>query len=44
VVLDGLEGGEQVITAGQLKLDSGTHVAIAENRTLKLDGAEPASE
>lgn len=44
VVLDGLEGGEQVITAGQLKLDSGTHVAIAEDRTLKLDGAEPASE
>ncbi len=44
VVLDRLEGGEQVITAGQLKLDSGTHVAIAENRTLKLDGAEPASE
>ncbi len=44
VVLDGLEGGEQVITAGQLKLDSGTHVAIAENRTLKLDGAKPASE
>lgn len=44
VVLDGLEGGEQVITAGQLKLDSGTHVAIAQNRTLKLDGAEPASE
>ncbi len=44
VVLDGLEGGEHVITAGQLKLDSGTHVAIAENRTLKLDGAEPASE
>jgi len=44
VVLDGLEGGEQVITAGQLKLDSGTHVAIAESRTLKLDGAEPASE
>ncbi len=44
VVLDGLEGGEQVITAGQLKLDSGTLVAIAENRTLKLDGAEPASE
>ncbi len=44
VILDGLEGGEQVITAGQLKLDSGIHVAIAESRTLKLDGAEPASE
>ncbi|WP_313285768.1 efflux RND transporter periplasmic adaptor subunit [Stutzerimonas kunmingensis] len=44
VVLDGLEGGEQVITAGQLKLDSGAHVAIAESRTLKLEGTEPASE
>ncbi|MGE6190378.1 efflux RND transporter periplasmic adaptor subunit [Stutzerimonas stutzeri] len=44
VILEGLEGGEQVITAGQLKLDSGAHVAIAENRTLKLDGTEPASE
>ncbi|MAK86066.1 MAG: efflux transporter periplasmic adaptor subunit [Pseudomonas sp.] len=45
VVLDGLEGGEQVITAGQLKLDSGTHVAIAESRTLKLEGSQqPATE
>ena len=44
VILDGLEGGEQVITAGQLKLDSGAHVAIAESRTLKLEGTEPASE
>lgn len=45
VVLDGLEGGEQVITAGQLKLDSGTHVAIAESRTLNLEGSQqPATE
>ncbi len=45
VVLDGLEGGEQVITAGQLKLDSGAHVAIAESRTLKLEGSQqPATE
>ncbi|MBU2333194.1 MAG: efflux RND transporter periplasmic adaptor subunit [Gammaproteobacteria bacterium] len=45
VVLDGLEGGEQVITAGQLKLDSDTHVAIAESRTLKLEGSQqPATE
>ncbi|RRU70321.1 efflux RND transporter periplasmic adaptor subunit [Stutzerimonas xanthomarina] len=40
VVLDGLEGGEQVIIAGQLKLDSGAHVAIAESRTLKLEGSQ----
>ncbi|PNG00032.1 efflux RND transporter periplasmic adaptor subunit [Stutzerimonas kunmingensis] len=45
VVLDGLKGGEQVITAGQLKLDSDTHVAIAESRTLKLEGSQqPATE
>ncbi len=45
VVLDGLKGGEQVITAGQLKLDSGAHVAIAESRTLKLEGSQqPATE
>ncbi len=45
VVLDGLEGGEQVITAGQLKLDSGAHVAIAESRTLKLEGSQqPVTE
>ena len=32
-------------TAGQIKLDSGTHVAIAESRTLKLEGSQqPATE
>ena len=36
VVLEGLEAGEQVVVAGQLKLDSGAHVAIAEKRTLEL--------
>lgn len=36
VILEGLEAGEQVVIAGQLKLDSGTHVAIAEKRTLEL--------
>ncbi|MGE8496151.1 MAG: efflux RND transporter periplasmic adaptor subunit [Pseudomonas sp.] len=29
VILDGLKAGEQVVTAGQLKLDNGSHVAIA---------------
>ncbi|MBK3866419.1 efflux RND transporter periplasmic adaptor subunit [Pseudomonas stutzeri] len=45
VVLEGLEDGEQVVTAGQLKLDSGTHVAIAESRTLKPEGSpQPAND
>jgi membrane fusion protein (multidrug efflux system) len=37
VILEGLEAGEQVVIAGQLKLDSGAHVAIAEKRTLELE-------
>lgn len=36
VILKGLEAGEQVVIAGQLKLDTGAHVAIAEKRTLEL--------
>ncbi len=35
LILDGLEGGERVITAGQLKLDNGTHVSLADTRTLE---------
>lgn len=41
VVLEGLQAGEQVVVAGQLKLDNGAHIAIAEKRTLEL---EPNSE
>ena len=37
VILKGLEAGEQVVIAGQLKLDTGAHVAIAEKRTLELE-------
>lgn len=41
VILEGLDVGEQIVIAGQLKLDNGAHVAIAEKRTLEL---EPNSE
>lgn len=34
LVLKGLKAGEQVVTAGQLKLDNGAHVAIVEDQTL----------
>jgi membrane fusion protein (multidrug efflux system) len=30
VILKGLQAGEQVVTAGQLKLDNGAHVAIVD--------------
>ncbi|QLF92326.1 efflux RND transporter periplasmic adaptor subunit [Pseudomonas sp. ABC1] len=35
VILKGLESGEQVITSGQLKLDNGAHVRIAEQNRLR---------
>ncbi|TBU99740.1 efflux RND transporter periplasmic adaptor subunit [Stutzerimonas kirkiae] len=35
VILKGLESGEQVITSGQLKLDNGAHVRIAEKNRLR---------
>ncbi|WP_217475016.1 efflux RND transporter periplasmic adaptor subunit [Stutzerimonas stutzeri] len=41
VILEGLDDGEQVVIAGQLKLDSGAHVSIADKRTLEV---EPNSE
>ncbi|WP_137819926.1 efflux RND transporter periplasmic adaptor subunit [Pseudomonas sp. 2FG] len=37
VILKGLASGERVVTAGQLKLDSGSHVSIA------ADQAQPAA-
>ena len=37
VVLEGLEGGEQVVTSGQLKLDNGAAVAIVAERDLQQE-------
>jgi membrane fusion protein (multidrug efflux system) len=34
LVLKGLKAGEQVVTAGQLKLDNGAHVAVADDSSL----------
>ena len=34
LVLKGLEAGEQVVTAGQLKLDNGAHVVVADDSSL----------
>jgi len=33
VISDGLAGGETVVTAGQLQLSEGTHVAIRQAKT-----------
>ncbi|WP_443192132.1 efflux RND transporter periplasmic adaptor subunit [Pseudomonas indica] len=41
VILKGLQAGERVVTDGQLKLDSGAHVAIVDSLALP---AEPNSQ
>ncbi|HLD66476.1 MAG TPA: efflux RND transporter periplasmic adaptor subunit [Pseudomonas sp.] len=40
VILKGLKNGEQVVSAGQLKLDSGAHVALVDDQA---QAAEPNS-
>lgn len=43
VVVKGLKAGEQVVTAGQLKLDNGAHVSIAADQAQAVEAATPAS-
>jgi membrane fusion protein (multidrug efflux system) len=37
LILKGLKPGERVVTAGQLKLDNGAHVAIVDDKALTQD-------
>src|SRR5690606_12785838 len=39
LVLKGLKAGEQVVTAGQLKLDNGAHVSIIDDQALNPQNA-----
>jgi membrane fusion protein (multidrug efflux system) len=41
VVNKGLQAGEQVVSAGQLKLDTGAHVAISADKTLQAEQNSP---
>lgn len=41
IIESGIEEGELIVTSGQLKLDSGTRVAIVENDTLTLPEQVP---
>jgi membrane fusion protein (multidrug efflux system) len=34
LVTKGVQSGEQVVIAGQIKLDNGTHIAISDDKTL----------
>ena len=41
VVSKGLNAGERVVSAGQLKLDTGSHVAISADKTLQAEQNSP---
>ena len=41
VVSKGLNAGERVVSAGQLKLDTGAHVAISADKTLQAEQNSP---
>lgn len=40
----GVQTGEQVVTAGQLKLDNGAHIAISDDKTLTDKNSQPRTD
>ncbi|MCF4996034.1 efflux RND transporter periplasmic adaptor subunit [Pseudomonas syringae] len=40
----GVQSGEQVVTAGQIKLDSGAHIAISDDKTLGEQNSPPRAD
>ncbi|MDB5979665.1 MAG: mexA [Pseudomonas sp.] len=42
VIVKGVQAGEQVVSAGQLKLNAGANVAISVDKTLKAETEQPA--
>lgn len=42
VILKGLQAGERVVSAGQLKLDNGAHVTIVDDQTLQAEAEQQA--
>ncbi|MET0846694.1 MAG: efflux RND transporter periplasmic adaptor subunit [Pseudomonas sp.] len=41
VITKGVQNGEKVVTAGQIKLDSGAHIAISDDKTLAEKSSQP---
>lgn len=41
MIIKGLRNGEKVVTAGQIKLDNGAHIAISDDKTLAEKNSPP---
>jgi membrane fusion protein (multidrug efflux system) len=44
VIIKGVQNGEKVVTAGQIKLDNGAHIAISDDKTLAEKNSQPRAD
>ncbi|MNP39762.1 hypothetical protein D3C76_1333500 [compost metagenome] len=44
MITKGVQNGETVVTAGQLKLDNGAHIAISDDKTLAEQNSPPRAD
>ncbi|WP_223489137.1 efflux RND transporter periplasmic adaptor subunit [Pseudomonas sp. A-RE-19] len=44
MVIKGVQNGEKVVTAGQIKLDNGVHIAISDDKTLAEKNSQPRAD
>lgn len=44
MITKGVQKGEQVVTAGQIKLDNGAHIAISDDKTLSEKNSPPRAD
>ncbi|MNR41750.1 hypothetical protein D3C85_1601780 [compost metagenome] len=44
MVTKGVQNGETVVTAGQIKLDNGAHIAISDDKTLAEKNSQPRAD
>ncbi|MDR9754570.1 efflux RND transporter periplasmic adaptor subunit [Pseudomonas sp. SZMC_28357] len=44
MITKGVQSGEQVVTAGQIKLDNGAHIAISDDKTLTDKNSRPRTD
>lgn len=44
MITKGVQNGEKVVTAGQIKLDNGAHIAISDDKTLAEQNSPPRAD
>ncbi|CAI8962568.1 membrane fusion protein, multidrug efflux system [Pseudomonas sp. IT-P253] len=44
MITKGVQNGEKVVTAGQIKLDNGAHIAISDDKTLAEKSSQPRAD